>query len=291
MLMLTSCPYCNTVFRIRAPELKAAYGQVQCGTCTALFNALESLRDEGLEAIPPGLLLESQSPAPKPLEHPQGPSIYNLEVITAELDMPVIPGSLDSPALIVPAKDEDLLVETFPFMLEPSEEGSSAHRVAETQGRPSQSLWAGGALVLVAGLVIQYAWFHGQELLARYPELRPLLDTVCVLFGCQIPARQDLQAVRLLSRDVRPHPRYRDALLVDATFMNAADFSQPYPVLQLKFSDTSGNLLAARRFEPAEYLDKSINIQQGMPPRLPVHAVLELQWLKQTLVSFEFKFL
>jgi predicted Zn finger-like uncharacterized protein len=290
MLMLTSCPYCNTVFRIRAPELKAAYGQVQCGTCTALFNALESLRDEGLEAIPPDLL-ESQSPAPKPQEHLQGPSIYNLEVITAELDMPVIPGSLDSPALIVPAKDEDPLVETLPFMLEPSEEGSSAHRAAEAQGRRSQSLWAGGALVLVAGLVIQYAWFHGQELLARYPELRPLSGTVCVLFGCQIPARQDLQAVRLLSRDVRPHPRYRDALLVDATFMNAADFSQPYPVLQLEFSDTSGNLLAARRFEPAEYLDKSINIQQGMPPRLPVHAVLELQWLKQTSVSFEFKFL
>jgi predicted Zn finger-like uncharacterized protein len=289
MLMLTSCPYCNTVFRIRAPELKAAYGQVQCGTCTALFNALESLRDEGLEAIPPGLL-ESQLPAPEPMGHPQGPSIDNLEVSTAELDMPVIPGSLDSPALIVPAKGEDLVVETPTFMLEPSEEGS-AHRAAEARGRRNRLLWASGALALMAGLAIQYAWFHGQELLARYPELRPPLDTVCVLFGCQIPARQDLQAVRLLSRDVRPHPRYRDTLLVDATFMNAADFSQPYPVLQLAFSDTSGNLLAARRFKPTEYLDKSISIQQGMPPRLPVHAVLELQWLKQTPMSFEFKFL
>lgn len=287
--MLTSCPYCNTVFRIRAPELKAAYGQVQCGTCTALFNALESLRDEGLEAIPPGLL-ESQPPAPEPMGHPQDPSIDNLEVITAELDMPVIPGSLDSPTLMVPAKDEDPVVETPTFMLEPSEEGS-AHRAAEARGRRNRLLWASGALALMVGLAIQYAWFHGQELLARYPELRPPLDTVCVLFGCQIPARQDLQAVRLLSRDVRPHPRYRDTLLVDATFMNAADFSQPYPVLQLAFSDTSGNLLAARRFKPAEYLDKSVNIQQGMPPRLPVHAVLELQWLKQTPMSFEFKFL
>jgi hypothetical protein len=161
----------------------------------------------------------------------------------------------------------------------------------EKEGRRIRSFWVAGALVLVIGIGIQYTWFQRSTLLERYPDLRPPLEQLCGLFRCKLPLRRDLQAVRLLSRDVRPHPRYQDSLLINATLVNEASFAQPYPVLQLEFSDVSGTKLIARRFKPMEYLDKNIKIDEGMPPGSPVHIVIELQGLKQTPVSYEFKFL
>ncbi len=43
--MYTQCPYCLTHFRVRAEQLSAADGQVHCGHCNQVFNALSSLRD------------------------------------------------------------------------------------------------------------------------------------------------------------------------------------------------------------------------------------------------------
>ncbi|MCP3870985.1 MAG: DUF3426 domain-containing protein [Gammaproteobacteria bacterium] len=43
--MYTRCPSCQTLFRIRADQLKAADGRVRCCRCNQVFNALEHLRD------------------------------------------------------------------------------------------------------------------------------------------------------------------------------------------------------------------------------------------------------
>lgn len=47
--MFTQCPDCKTVFELSIDDLKAAEGQVCCGECDKVFNALASLTD-----LPPG---------------------------------------------------------------------------------------------------------------------------------------------------------------------------------------------------------------------------------------------
>jgi predicted Zn finger-like uncharacterized protein len=44
--MFTRCPQCTTVFRVTANQLRAARGDVRCGNCAHVFNAMESLADE-----------------------------------------------------------------------------------------------------------------------------------------------------------------------------------------------------------------------------------------------------
>ena len=44
--MYTQCPECGTVFRVTAPVLRAAQGQVRCGVCDASFDALRFLTDD-----------------------------------------------------------------------------------------------------------------------------------------------------------------------------------------------------------------------------------------------------
>ncbi|MDP3030981.1 MAG: DUF3426 domain-containing protein [Rhodocyclaceae bacterium] len=44
--MLTRCPHCETDFRVTPEQLKVRQGQVRCGTCRGVFNAIDSLTDE-----------------------------------------------------------------------------------------------------------------------------------------------------------------------------------------------------------------------------------------------------
>jgi predicted Zn finger-like uncharacterized protein len=44
--MFTRCPQCNTVFRISATQLRVAGGDVRCGNCAHVFNALGLLSDD-----------------------------------------------------------------------------------------------------------------------------------------------------------------------------------------------------------------------------------------------------
>lgn len=50
--MLTQCPDCHTLFRIRDEQLQTAAGKVHCCRCNGIFNALENLR-EAVGKTPP----------------------------------------------------------------------------------------------------------------------------------------------------------------------------------------------------------------------------------------------
>ena len=50
--MLTRCPHCQTHFRVTAEQLKIRQGTVRCGACQEVFDALETLHDESLAALP-----------------------------------------------------------------------------------------------------------------------------------------------------------------------------------------------------------------------------------------------
>ena len=70
--MFTQCPECGTVFKVTAPVLRAAQGQVRCGVCDASFDALRSLTDT-VDAPPPGGPPEAAAPA-APAAAPRPPA-------------------------------------------------------------------------------------------------------------------------------------------------------------------------------------------------------------------------
>ena len=46
--------------------------------------------------------------------------------------------------------------------------------------------------------------------------------------------------------------------MIKLTFANRADFSQPYPILQLSLFAKDERLVVRRRFQPAEYLARPL---------------------------------
>lgn len=69
--MFTQCPECQTIFELGIEDLKAAEGQVCCGECDKVFNALASLTD-----LPDDAVLEARNrrATDKDAEDETGPS-------------------------------------------------------------------------------------------------------------------------------------------------------------------------------------------------------------------------
>ena len=165
--------------------------------------------------------------------------------------------------------------------------------MAAAEKAPSRiktALWAVINVVLILTLAGQYAYYNRDEL-AQYPELQPWLAQLCTVMACDTPLRREVSRIALTKRVVESHPSRPNALLIDATLVNQADFPQPYPLLEIRFSDLNNQLVAGRRFRPSEYLPPGTPLEKGMPPHQPVHIVLEIVDPGKDAVSFLFNLL
>ena len=161
-----------------------------------------------------------------------------------------------------------------------------AHRVLTLR-----DAFSGAAIVFLLLLLAGQGVFFYRAELAREQNWRPYLVKFCGYLQCSLPQQVDLSQLELLNRDVRQHPKVEEALLVNATLSNQADFTQPYPVLEVSFSDLGGNPVALRRFRPKEYVNDASAIKQGMPPGQPLPIMLEIQDPGEAAVSYQFGFL
>jgi predicted Zn finger-like uncharacterized protein len=260
--MLTRCPACRTVFRVTPEALRARRGRVRCGRCRAAFDALAALTEEG----PPGRIAPpSITPDAEP-GHAPGPST---EAASRPRRRSIADAADDG--AVATAAELDLLASPL---------------------RPERPLlWGSVALVLLLALAAQALW-HGQaQLMRRFPATEAAYRSICAQLGCEVERLRRLDALAVTARDVREHPRYAAALLVNVTVVNRAPFAQEFPRLQLILYGVAGTPRAARRFQPEEYLDESIDVESGMAPGVPVHVVLELSDADIDAVGFEFEFL
>lgn len=141
--------------------------------------------------------------------------------------------------------------------------------------RPPSWLWSSLALLALLALPAQYLYYNF-DALAHDQRSRPLLENLCLLARCELPARVDISRIRSANLLVRAHPEFPNALAIDVILYNRADFEQPFPVLEMQFTDASGRRLASRRFRPEEYLSGELAGVHLMPPQTPIHVGLSM---------------
>ena len=138
--------------------------------------------------------------------------------------------------------------------------------------------WLGWGLLNLLGaaaLAGQYLTYHFEEL-ARQDQYRPWFEQLCPVIGCTLPSKVDISQIKSSNLVVRSHPEFSGALVVDAILYNRAPFAQPFPLLEMRFADINGQLLASRRFKPGEYLAGELAGQAEMPPQTPIHVSLDI---------------
>jgi hypothetical protein len=189
-------------------------------------------------------------------------------------------------AVVAEPDEDEIALDAIPDVLKA--DVAALHKRPRSRWRWA---WAAAALLLSLLFALQVAWVNREKLFENFPNLRPTALSVCAAVGCRLESRGDGDTVRLTAREVRDHPQYRDTLLVNATLLNTLEGTAPFPIIQLGLYDTNGSILGVRRFAPTEYLDRSIDIDAGMPPGRPVYIVLEVAGAGDQAVSFEFGFL
>ena len=155
-------------------------------------------------------------------------------------------------------------------------------------------IWIVVIVVLLCVMIVQFAYFKRADL-ALNPTFKPWVEKLCEVISpyvsCDVPQPVDLKAIKIIDKDVRSHPNSKKALLITATIKNEAEFDQPYPQLELRFSDINNKVIARRKFNPKEYLDKSADLTSLMQAGVPVRMMLEIVDPGSAAVNFTFEFL
>ena len=258
--MFTDCPSCGRLFRIRASQLGAADGWVRCGYCGQTFYALERLHDAPITDPAPRQHTQETEPKPSPAD--TEPELAQVETADAE------------------AADE-LFSELPPALLDYDEKKA---------GSPAGVIWGGLVVVLSLVALLQLAWFNRDTLLQSYPSGAHWVERICEKLQCEPIRFRDLSTIKLLSKEVHGHPRYRNALLVSAVIVSEARFPQPFPEIELALYAADRQVLARGRFAPADYLAPGVDPAAGMAPGEPVYLALELAGAAEQAVSFQFRF-
>ena len=205
-----------------------------------------------------------------------------------ETDEPRL-GNLDDEPDEREQQNEELHSEREAPRVTRSEPGLREERLFELDDEPLQLDWrqpqgiawgrvfGWGLLNLLAagGLLAQYAAYNFDEL-ARQDRYRPWFEQLCPSIGCTLPSKVDIGQIRSSNLVVRSHPEFSGALIVDAILYNRAPFAQPFPLLEMRFADLGGQLVASRRFKPSEYLAGELAGQSEMPPQTPIHISLDI---------------
>ena len=135
--------------------------------------------------------------------------------------------------------------------------------------------WVVGSVLLALLLAGQYVVFNFDKL-ATDERFRPALERVCASLACELPVLEDLNKISSEKLVVRSHPDKSDALMVDVIITNRAKFAQPFPALELTFSDLRGKVVATQSFYPSEYLHGELRGMTLMPSKSPIHLELDI---------------
>lgn len=311
--MLTRCPHCATTFRVTPEQLKPRQGQVRCGTCHEVFNALDSLADEAPIVIVPTVPDDTPAveKAPEPLDIPEATAT---PVPPEDITEPVEPEPWPEaepepipefepepepepdpvPAPVIPSPLPEAAVAKETAVPAASDDDAETVEPEEWENAPASPArrrwpWIVGLLVLLFLFAGQWLYLYRIELAVLAPEARPALAAACELFGCSVarPSRRDL--IDIESSDLLT-PAAGEHLLLFATLRNRAPFDQEYPHLELTLTDVRDAALVRKVLAPADYLPADHTPAAGFAARGDVAVKLTLEAPGVSAIGFRLGF-
>ncbi|MCK5697615.1 MAG: DUF3426 domain-containing protein, partial [Gammaproteobacteria bacterium] len=161
-----------------------------------------------------------------------------------------------------------------------------------SETRPSAIFgWLSGTMALLLLLITQYLHFNSTEL-SQSRQIRSFVKPVCAITGCSIPLIKRPKKIVTITHDVRSYAPINNTLEMQLMFKNKATYTQSYPILEVTFLTTSGDVVARRKFLPTEYADNSMNLTQGLESNQSQEINLKIvDPDPSALLSFQFNYL
>lgn len=242
--MITHCPSCHTHFRVHPEQLAARAGQVRCGKCSRVFDALEYLIEEGRPAQPAA----APAPASERVADAEPAGMDAVAAISASLPelAPEPPASIDPGAAAGFAE----------FDFGPSAAAGSAARARRWP-------WLLGALLLLSVLLAQAAYYYRSAVMVLVPQVKPYAAALCANLGCDLPPPRRIEMMSIEASDLQADTTNPNIMVLSATLKNRAIFDQQLPLLELTLTDAQDQPVVRRVLAPQDYIGKSANVAAG----------------------------
>ncbi|WP_039912952.1 DUF3426 domain-containing protein [Cellvibrio mixtus] len=153
-----------------------------------------------------------------------------------------------------------------------------------------RKLWPALSLLALLALVVQLAWFKF-DYFSRVEPYRTAYTFICPYLKCEVPSLIDTSQILAYNLVIGDHPTIENALEIDVLIVNNAPFEQPYPDLELVFTNIDENVIASRRFSPGEYLGGEAAGTTHMPRKQPVHLTFDVVDPGEQAVNYRVKVL
>jgi predicted Zn finger-like uncharacterized protein len=183
---------------------------------------------------------------------------------------------------VVKAKPDPLRhvnrIETAPIEIE----------MAQSRSWVNTFIWLLLSLLALLGLSVQYALYNIDDL-AKNPELRPLYSQWCKISECTLPSLVDTTKIKSRNLKLKPAAQTGKHQVV-VIINNTANFEQPFPQLQLDFSDTQGRLVALEDILPQDYLTGDLKDLTAMPNNVDIQLSFTIDSPPKGMSSWQLKF-
>ena len=261
--MLSRCPSCKTTFRVTSEQLKARLGQVRCGACKQVFNALDALVDALPDTQPAAPPWRDAAAAPlEPLEP--------LDLMASErsfhslLSKEVLPELPPIQRLVAENADDDEFASADAELSDSTSDEENAAVSPHSPAKRRRWPWAIAAGIAVISLIAQLGIHYRVEIAVLAPESRPALEFFCDLLMCTVDLPSKVELLSIEASDLHPSdPATPTQLELTATLRNRAPFAQTWPHLELTLTDTADSAVARRVIAPQEYLPRGRDATSG----------------------------
>jgi predicted Zn finger-like uncharacterized protein len=289
--MFTRCPSCRAAFSITNQQLEIAAGMVRCGMCEHVFDAhlylFDQPHDDMYETVDVELGEEEASAID--LEfldrelHGTHPHIPEPPKVTLPSVFDVSDKSNDAEESQADNQGEELQATSVPKII-----ADDVSNLDSESANINSIKWLAllACLALAAALLLQAIAAFKIDLIPQQYHAK-----LCEWIACTIETPRALSKIEVLNRSIYTHPTEKQALMVTVTIINRADFPQPYPLIQLRFLNIAGDVIAARQFAANHYLKDKWTSKQLMESGIPLSIKLEVHDVGEEVVSYDFDFL
>lgn len=261
MSMYTRCPHCDTYFRVSREQLQASSGQVRCGRCQRVFDAFATLTSQlpaaagenvrsPISAASQPATGPTRDAAPAPVPVPSQAPDFSREdsEVTARARAYAATGETSSAS---PSEPEILTLPDDLF----------GHDLSSGRRWP----WIAGSLILILTLIAQALFFFATDMAVRFPQFRPELTEACQWLHCIVAMPRMPDQLFIEASDLQVlNPARPGEVLLTASIRNRANVTQELPLIELTLTDALNQTTARKVFYPADYMDKSQNLEAGI---------------------------
>ena len=275
-MLITTCPHCETRFKVTTEQLLLRNGTVRCGACRQVFDGGARLvSDEAADLLlNPIATQESELTTVASESMPAtGKTESNmqdeLETLSKAISDWQVQPRKDLPKFD-PLLDEDEIdsppVVSNPTISTPANEPTFVQE-AKQKARRSRLwktvIWVGIPLLLIS-LALQLLIHFRNEIVAQAPESDPAMRIACAYLGCNINLPAQIKQLSLQSSQLRAIPDQANQFELIALLRNQSPSPQAWPSLELQLKDEIGIIITRKVFLPRNFLTQPNLVKQGI---------------------------